>query len=94
MALIILLIIVMLCVWYDVAELLQLCVYCTRPRSTAGGRRHNDDSVGVEWLLSRGMCDTSAVHDHALLHHIRHRRHSNATPHGHYQVGQTLCYFC
>ena len=69
-------------------ELLQLCVHRARPWSTARGRCHHDDGVGVEWHVSRRMCNVAAVHDHVVLHDVRHRWHADAAPHGHHQVGR------
>ena len=67
-------------------ELLELCMHRPRPRSTARGWSDDDDSVGFERNLSRRMCDTSAVHDHAVLDDICHRRHTDAAADGYHQV--------
>ena len=72
------------------AELFELCVHRARPRSTVGVRRDDDDGVGVERHLSRRVCDASAVHDHAVLHDVCHRRHTDAAAHGHHQVSDNL----
>ena len=69
-----------------VAELLELRMHRARPRSTAGVWRDDDDGCGVERHLSRRVCDASAVHDHALLHDVCHRRHADATAYGDHQV--------
>ena len=59
-----------------VAELLKLCVHRWRCDGVFG--------VCVEWNLSWRVCYSAAVHDHAFLHDISHRCHSNATAHGHH----------
>ena len=79
-------------VWVGVVcgiELFQLCVHRSRPRSTVGGWSNDDHGVGVEWCLSRPVCDSAAVHNHAVLHDVRHRRHADAPSNGHHQVRRT-----
>jgi len=66
------------------AELFKLCVHRTRPRRPAGDRRDNIDGVSIERILPRRVCDTSAVHDHAVLHDVCDRQHADASTHGHY----------